>query len=68
MFIQVAIGFENKIQLYVDRVYAFQDDSFLANAPPLKSSYNVVKMTVYFDIINSMENCMVINELKNPHE
>jgi hypothetical protein len=38
MFIQVAIGFENKIQLYVNRVYALQDGSFLTNAPLLKSS------------------------------
>jgi hypothetical protein len=49
-------------------VYALQDGSFLANPPLLKSSYDIVKMIFYFDIINLMGNFMLVNELKSPHE
>jgi hypothetical protein len=38
------------------------------DVPFLKSLYNDVKMTIYFDFINLVRNYMVVNELKNPHE
>jgi hypothetical protein len=40
----------------------------LADAPHPKSPYGSVKMTVYFDIINLMGDCMVVKELKSPYE
>jgi hypothetical protein len=40
----------------------------LADAPLPKSPYDSVKMIVYFDIIDSMGNYMVINEVKSPYE
>jgi hypothetical protein len=36
--------------------------------PLPKNPYGSVKMTIYFDIINLMQNYMVINEVKNPCE
>jgi len=41
---------------------------FFTDAPFLKSPYDSVKMVVYFDIINLMENYMVVTELKIPYE
>jgi hypothetical protein len=38
------------------------------DVPLPKSSYDNVKMEVYFDIINLVGNYMVVNELKNPYE
>ncbi len=38
------------------------------DAPLSKSSYGNIKMVVYFDIINLMENYMVVNEPKSPYE
>jgi hypothetical protein len=38
------------------------------DAPLPKSQYGSVKMVVYFDIINLVENYMVVNELKSPYE
>ncbi len=41
---------------------------FFTNVALPKSSYNSVKMTIYFDIINLMGNYMVFNELKSQYE
>ncbi len=38
------------------------------DVPFLKSPYNSVKMTIYFDIINLVGNYMVVNELEIPYE
>jgi len=38
------------------------------DAPFIKSPYGNVKMVVYFNIINLVENYMVVYELKNPYE
>jgi hypothetical protein len=40
----------------------------LVDVPLPKSSYDNVKMVVYFDIINLMGNYIVVNELKSPYE
>jgi hypothetical protein len=40
----------------------------LADAPLSKSPYGNVKMLVYFDIINLMENYIVVDEIKNAYE
>ncbi len=38
------------------------------NAPLLKSYYDNIQMTIYFDIINLVQNFMMVNELKSPYE
>jgi hypothetical protein len=38
------------------------------DAPLSKSPYGSVKMAIYFDIINLVQNYMVVNELKIPYE
>jgi GDP-D-mannose dehydratase len=38
------------------------------DAPFPKSPYGSVKMVVYFDTINLMENYMVVNELRSSYE
>jgi hypothetical protein len=41
---------------------------FFTDSSLFKSSYNSVKMVVYFGIINLVRNYVVINELKSPYE
>jgi hypothetical protein len=40
----------------------------LTNVPLPEIPYGIVKMVVYFEIINLVGNYMVVNELKNPYE
>ncbi len=52
-------------------MYALSSGSFFTNVPFPKSPYNSVKMVVYFDIINLMENYIMVIEqkihMKNSH-